>query len=461
MSDEQNTLLHPVNRPVDGVSVQDPAIAEAAPVEEVDKAILRKTVWSRFGGDGFLISLGLHIILILIGIYWVISTFVVNADKPENNTFATGAGGGSGGDQAKIFEHRIKPKHVQSMVSTPAKLTVAGGTGVSLPDMPDMDMSSMMAGSVMGGSSKGAGGGSGGGIGTGKGMGIGGGKNFVAPPGLFGSGFGSQAGLIGTFYDLKQDVSGKETKMAGSDNESKQAYVDKVREFVQRGFRDLALKDFFKSPTKLVTTQIFFPSMRAEKAPNAFEVPQVQASRWVVHYSGAVRAPKSGSIRFVGTGDDILAVRLRRQIVLDAGHDLVSVTSKDYGGTGHMASHNFVPKNGVANRTTDEESARWGSMGDGGWRVGRWVDVRRGEIYEIDVVIGETPGGSFRAYLLFEEAEENNRRKGNGKLNLFRIGSGPLPEEIANGASGVNCDMSGGGWEWQAVDRTGFGGGIR
>ena len=203
MSDQYQSPLPTDENLPDGVSSSpNAAFEETAPLEEVEKSIHRKTIWTRFGGDGFLISLGVHVILILVGIYWVISTFVVGGEKTEDNTFATGAGGGTGGEQAKIFEHRIQPKHVQSMVSTPSKLVVEGGTGVSLPDMPNMDMSSMLTGNVMGGSSKGLGGGSGGGEGMGKGLGKGGGHNFVAPPNIFGSGFGSRAGLIGTFYEI-------------------------------------------------------------------------------------------------------------------------------------------------------------------------------------------------------------------------------------------------------------------
>ena len=430
--------------------------------DPMDKSIQRRTLWRRFGGDGFLVSLVVHVVLIMVAIFWVISTFVVGGKQEEDNTFGTGAGGGTRGDHAKIYEHRIKPKHAQSMVRTPSKVAVKGASSaIAIQDMPDLNMSSMMSGNLDGGSSKGDGGGSGGGIGTGQGIGVGGGKNFVSS--LFGgSGWGANAGLVGTFYDLKQKANGSTTEMMENTPESRQIYVDRVRAFVRGGFRESgSMATYFKSPVKLVTKQVFMPSMPASAATgaDAFNVPQVRPSRWLVHYAGSVRAPKTGSFRFVGMADDILAVSWNRMAVLDAGHDLVTVTNKDYNGTGHHASKDFVPRNGTGDRFTDEEQKKVGSSGEGGgWRVGRWIDVKKGDVYQMDVVIGETPGGEFGAYLILEEAAAGTRRKGGGKFVLFRIGSDPLPEKIANEDAAVNCDMSGGEWVWEATERRGIAG---
>ncbi|MDR2981613.1 MAG: hypothetical protein LBV12_05130 [Puniceicoccales bacterium] len=122
-----------------------------------------KLSWSSFGGDGFLVSLVLHLILALVAIFWVISTFV-DTPPEDPTTFATGAGGGTGGDRAKNFEHRITPKNARNMVKTPNKITVKGATSsVALPDMPNLGMSAFESGALMGGSSKGIGGGAGGG----------------------------------------------------------------------------------------------------------------------------------------------------------------------------------------------------------------------------------------------------------------------------------------------------------
>jgi len=113
----------------------------------------------------------------------VVSTVTDNAKK-DPNQFATGAGGGSGGERVKNTQHKIKPKNVKSLAKTTTRITSkSASASIALPDMPNSaSASSMISGAMAGGSSKGFGGGSGGGIGTGRGMGSGGGKNFVARP---------------------------------------------------------------------------------------------------------------------------------------------------------------------------------------------------------------------------------------------------------------------------------------
>lgn len=45
----------------------------------------------------------------------------------------------------------------------------------------------------------------------------------------------------------------------------------------------------------------------------------MKPSRWIAIYRGKVRAPKSGTFRFVGAGDDVIAVRFNNQNVFDYG----------------------------------------------------------------------------------------------------------------------------------------------
>ncbi len=59
------------------------------------------------------------------------------------------------------------------------------------------------------------------------------------------------------------------------------------------------------------------PVMDAKDAPKAFKVNK-PASYWAVHYRGKVRAPATGTYRFVGLADDFLLVRFGGRLVLDA-----------------------------------------------------------------------------------------------------------------------------------------------
>ena len=144
---------------------------------------MKRSFWQRIGASGLSVSLAIHVVLVFIAAAFVVSTVTDNAKK-DPNTFATGAGGGSGGERVKSTERKVQPKNVKSLAKTTTRITSKSATAsMALPDMPSSaSASSMISGATAGGASTGFGGGAGGGIGTGKGMGSGGGKNFVARP---------------------------------------------------------------------------------------------------------------------------------------------------------------------------------------------------------------------------------------------------------------------------------------
>jgi hypothetical protein len=166
-----------------------PGDVPPAPVKQVETDELlgtkrgKKSFWQRIGASGLSVSIAFHALLVFVAAAFVVSTVTDNAKK-DPNQFATGAGGGSGGERVKNTQHKIKPKNVKSLAKTTTRITSkSASASIALPDMPNSaSASSMISGAMAGGSSKGFGGGSGGGIGTGRGMGSGGGKNFVAKP---------------------------------------------------------------------------------------------------------------------------------------------------------------------------------------------------------------------------------------------------------------------------------------
>jgi hypothetical protein len=158
--------------------------AEELPLEDSTLGSGRRQLpfWSRFGGEGFIVSVGVHVVLVLIAAFLIISV-TKESSKKDPNSFATGAGGGSAGDKAKNYETKIKPKNVKALAKNAARITSKSTTAtISLPDLPTSSSASMISGMMAGGSSKGFGGGSGGGIGSGMGVGVGNGRNFVGRP---------------------------------------------------------------------------------------------------------------------------------------------------------------------------------------------------------------------------------------------------------------------------------------
>ncbi|MDR3228073.1 MAG: hypothetical protein LBT53_01485 [Puniceicoccales bacterium] len=388
-----------------------------------------KRFWRKFGGDSFLISLGVHLVLFILA-YLVIKTVISISTKREDE-FVTGAGGGKGGERVSMSEHRIKPKNPKSAVKTVPKLTVKGAASVSLPEMPKMTMA-LESGSVMGAESKGFGGGAGGGIGTGIGPGRGSGRNMVS---FFGGRGFNTPGLIGTFYDLKQTAKGQ---WRGQNNGR---YVGEARKFVRDGWR-VAYMDtnFFRSRERLVISQFCIPNIPASQAPAAFNI-KAKPSNWIAHYRGTVAAPFSGKFRFVGMADDWLIVRWGSRNVLEGGYDETLFPRSKEGnkyGTGK-------PPPGIGDHYPV-------FPGVPTMKCGPWLTVSKGSKYPMEVAIGETPGGVFYAFLAFEREGER------GKLYLFRMSGGKF---TPTGKVAPGIDYSGGGMVWTPEMPRGGGAGAR
>lgn len=197
-------------------------VVEELPLEDPTLGSGRRKLpfWQRFGGEGFMVSVGIHAVLVLIAAFLIISV-TKESSKKNPNSFATGAGGGSAGEKAKTFDHKVKPKNVKALAKNASRITSKSTTStISLPDLPVSSSASMISGMMAGGSSKGFGGGSGGGIGSGMGVGVGNGKNFVGRP-VMGAKIFAQK--IAVFMDSSGSMAG---------------YLDRVEMEIRKQFPD-------------------------------------------------------------------------------------------------------------------------------------------------------------------------------------------------------------------------------
>ena len=396
----------------------------------------RRTLWQRLGGEGLMLSVVFHIILVLIAIVWVVSTVTDGAGKKDPNAFATGAGGGSGGPKAKEFKTKVVPKNIKSLAKTNTRITSKNANAtMAVASLPSLSNPLLSAGAIGGGASKGFGGGSGGGFGAGKGVGSGGGRNFVSLFGMKSTGM-TTGGLLGTLYDLKQTSDRKPTAAAPA-RTGIAPYRASVREFLESGWSPGRLQKFFKSPDMLVSGQLFITSRSADDAPKAFEVEKLmKPSRWVIHYRCYVEVPNSLPFRFVGSGDDFLIVRWNRKIALDDGYETFLAGGGNYKDFGEKVTKEYRidRKPGSLHRL----------------KAGPWIQVTKGTKVPVEVLIGETPGGVFDCYLAIEVAKSGTKVKGEyegeGKLKLFRCSAEPLPAEILKDKRGLNIDMEAAGW---------------
>ena len=283
----------------------------------------------------------------------------------------------------RALEHKVSLQKKKNAGGSPAQARRIAVTGlaskITLPDMPNVPTTStqFVAGRMAG--MGGAGFGSGLGFGNGSGMGVGG----MGGGGLGLTMFGARggAGLIGTFYDLKRDRNGKPSGV-GKDRDT---YTKIIKKFTSGPtWKMPASVNCYTGKSKLVAKAFIFPAIPDDEAGKSFGEPNAGPGMWIAHYSGSVKSPVSGKYRFVGWGDNLLAVHLGSQSVLDAS-DINYLGSKSISQS--RGSVSFPKKGGTP------------------VFAGSWFTLTAGSTMTIDVILGDE-GGIFCAGLLLEKEGE-------------------------------------------------------
>jgi hypothetical protein len=403
-----------------------PAPKGGAPTSPESKSFGSR-LWSRITTRRFLfISIAVHVLFAMVAVYLVVQTIA-----PKRKLTFKG-GPPSPNPSQRSMEHKVSMAKKQKTMSAPApakRITTTAMSKVSLPEMPattttDTSPLSKMAGMTpgglgmtMGGSPGGTGGGGGGGV------------PFF--------GLRNGRGLTGTFIDLKQTKDRKPTEIGKDPGPMRYhdlPYETALKRFVGGGFQQSGIERFFQGSAPIYTQQVFIPGIGAGDGPKAFGLEkEVQPSRWAVVYRGKVRAPDSGVYRFVGWADDVLVVRFNRNIVLDGSFANVSSWKRR-----KIYNYNF-PHKGFAYS---------------GFVVGDPVTVTKGMAYDIEILIGEAPGGHFYAQLLMEKQGENYQKDkdGNPILPVFRVADVPMPD-VSKSLGSV--PVAPGGPVWPVVQETG------
>ena len=255
---------------------------------------------------------------------------------------------------------------------------------------------------------------------------------------------GEEAGgstLEGTFYDTKQTPGGKSTGM------NQNTYRQFITSFIKGGWNQTSLNKYYKAPQKLYNAQFYIPRCTAEDAPKAYHCEErVKASFWLAIYRGKIKAPKTGTFRFVGAGDDYLAVRFNHKTVFDYGWESAAM--------GKMYANNQKWRDAMMNKDGNDNlkkelrdadvmvppvtfyqystSTHWNKC-LGGVAAGKEFKVEKSKIYPIEILISEGPGGEFGTCLLLEEVglpPLENDSTGSPILPLFRTNNGvPKPDK--------------------------------
>ncbi len=283
----------------------------------------------------------------------------------------------------------------------------------------------------------------GGTYGTGDGLGgLGFGFTMDLDMDLFGSDKGAGNDFVGTFYDLKQDDRGRPTqigKLAAGNTfnaEAQNMYREVVNNYVRSGWNENRLDGFFQSPKQKFAQFFNMPPMGAGAAPKAYGVEdQVKPSYWLCHYQGTIVARESGRYRFWGEADDVLIVRIGKKVVLDgswpetngklttwkSGDDdnrRFPINTSKYGtfkGGSYMdhfeTIHRRLEDGDAISGILREITIDGRSLTDLGnymnicnrLAIGDWFTLRAGQRVDMEVLIGEIPGGEFDCRLLIEQ----------------------------------------------------------
>jgi len=194
---------------------------------------------------------------------------------------------------------------------------------------------------------------------------------------IFGGNDSSGNGFAGTFFDLKQTQEGKPIKM--NNNE----YVEAVKNFTH-SWKLTRFKKYFRAPQQKFATFFAIPRMSASAAPEAYNVADtVKPKYWLAYYKGFFTAPETGTYRFCGFADDLLIVRAKRRIVLDASYPVWEGKFTKW-------------------HSRDKNNRKYPLSGMN-MVIGDWIKLKKGQSEEIGILLGESPGGIFSCRLLIEQ----------------------------------------------------------
>ena len=191
----------------------------------------------------------------------------------------------------------------------------------------------------------------------------------------------SEAPMIGMFYDLKQTQDHKPTTIDPT------AYFHVIDEFLSKGWDESVLNHYYRSSKPIYTTQIYIPYTNSDLAPKVFGLEkEVKPALWIAYYKAQVSPPETGTYRFVGAGDDVIAVAIDGKTVLAA--PLRDPTSS------------LIPL--TKWKTSDPGGSQAGTGGEN-FCNGDWVTLKRDEPIDLEVMFGDCPGAIYSAFLMIEE----------------------------------------------------------
>lgn len=267
----------------------------------------------------------------------------------------------------------------------------------------------------------------GGGLGDGIGGGGGGG----------GAGMGGtakeQSAFVGRFWDLKKTYQGAESRFAAAT--AVRDVLALASQFYNGGWNTGLFSPYMEAKTKLYATCFYMPNCYDQEAARAYDPKKkmgLKASRWVAIYRAKVKAPISGTFRFLGVGDSVMGVRFNGRNVLACGMHKLTAGAEGWNryfyDEGNFAEMSAADKEGLIPYAGCEY---WNGL-FGGFRPGETFTVESGQWYDMEVLISEIGGGNFGFCLLIENVNEEGGVKDKDGRKLYQLFRTSFIEPNAN-----------------------------
>ena len=265
--------------------------------------------------------------------------------------------------------------------------------------------------------------------GLGEGLGVGG-------TGLGDGKGGGGSALEGTFYDFKQTRQGSPTGI-GVGQGGTMKCMEIINDFM-KSWNPAVLAKYYQSPTKLYISSFYTPQVMSEYAPLAFQcADRVQPANWCAVYRGKVKAPKSGTFRFMAVCDETMLIRFDGKLVLEAGYRIPSgapegkIQASEV--TAEGRAYKQAIRDGKQKRHPGYEFAPYPSIPTynrevGGLTCGTEFKVEEGKAYPIEILVGDF-GGAFGFFLCIQDVTDGKAFP--AKPDLFRTNfAEPSREEL-------------------------------
>lgn len=247
--------------------------------------------------------------------------------------------------------------------------------------------------------------------------------------------------FLGTFWDFKRTKDGKDSQYGAKNPYASPEVLALEGRFFTKYWDLVIFSPYYRAKQRLYATCFYMPNCLDKEACHAYDPDGkmgLKETRWAALYRARVRAPESGRFRFVGVADSVMAVRFNGQNVLSCGlHDLITATMNRW-------VPDTYPEANKGRELIAYASCDVWNDSMGGFVAGEPFTVKKGEWYDMQVLISEIGGRGFGFCLLIEYLDENNEKKtkdGKPLLQLFRTAlSAPTAKEAYEAMDPSNID---------------------